>query len=79
MSVPNKALATANPYQKLPGSMWNTRLTDSVTPEMTTVSKPNSKPARLAVTMTPRFLFTSYPPVPRIYKEMREKLNLLCL
>src|SRR5262245_21972248 len=56
MNVPNKALATENPYQNPPGSMWNTTLSDFVTPEMTTVSKPNSKPARLAVTMTPRFL-----------------------
>jgi hypothetical protein len=28
---------------------------------MTTVSKPNSRPARLAVTITPRFLVTHCP------------------
>src|SRR3954468_9226700 len=55
VNVPNKALATANPSQKLPALRWNTPRTESVTPEMTTVSKPNSRPARLAVTITPRF------------------------
>ena len=55
MNVPSKALATAKPAQKLPGSRWKTLRMDSVTPEITTVSKPNSSPARLAVTMTPRF------------------------
>src|SRR5689334_4955359 len=68
MNVPNKALATEKPYQKPPGSMWNTWASDFVTPEMTTVSKPNNKPARLAVTMTPKFLEPICTPARPIYK-----------
>src|SRR6188472_3389217 len=67
MNVPNKVLATEKPYQNPPGAIWNTWLSDFVTPEITTVSKPNSKPARLAVTITPRFLEPISTPVRPIY------------
>src|SRR5690349_24313888 len=61
MSVPTSALATAKPYQKPPFASPNTLPTDSVTPEITTVSKPNSRPARLAVTTMAVFFFARSP------------------
>src|SRR5689334_5909317 len=72
-NVPTSPLATAKPAQKLPGARWNTLRMDSVTPEITTVSKPNSSPAREAVTMTPRFPFfpMTLPPLRRLYIEWR--------
>src|SRR5690242_18136272 len=72
MNVPNNALATEKPYQNPPGAMWNTWLSDWVTPEITTVSKPNSKPARLAVRMTPKFLEPICTPARPIY--IRERV-----
>ena len=74
MNVPTSALATEKPYQKPPGAMWNTWLSDCVTPEITTVSKPNSSPARLAVTITPRFLVPDIRlPLPAPY--IRERVD----
>ena len=66
MNVPSKPLATEKPSQKLPGARWNTLRTDSVTPEITTVSNPNNRPARLAVTITPRFLDPAIAIPPRL-------------
>src|SRR5690349_20060817 len=53
--VPTRPLATTKPSWKLPSVTWKRSRIEAVTPAMTTVSKPNNNPARLAVTMTPRF------------------------
>src|SRR4051794_36964979 len=67
INVPNNALATAKPAQKLPGSRWNSPRTDSVTPEITPVPKPNSSPASLGGTIPQRFLHPPIPPPAYIY------------
>jgi hypothetical protein len=46
MTVPHKAAATVNPFQK--GDRLYVAVRPLVVPEITTVSKPNSKPPKAA-------------------------------